>query len=42
MDHKSTNNKARPNQTFYNQKTPHHLTIQNNFPDHHHIYTDGS
>ena len=25
MDHKPTNNKARPNQTFQNQNTPHHL-----------------
>ena len=39
MNHKPTNNKARPNQTFQNQNTPYHLP--NNFPDHHHIYTDG-
>ena len=47
MDHKPTNNKARLNQTFQNQNTHDHLpreplNIQNNFPDHHHIYTDGS
>ena len=42
--HKPTNNKSRPNQTFQNQNTP--ITFQdnflNNFPDHHHIYKDGS
>ena len=48
MDHKPTNNKTRPNQTFQNQNHPtitfqeNFLNIQNNFPDHHHIYTDGS
>ena len=45
MDHKPTNNKARPNQIFPN----HPITFQENFlntqktfPDHHHMYTDGS
>ena len=47
MDHKPTNNKARPDQIFQNQNTPitfqeNFLNIQNNLPDHHHIYTDGS
>ena len=38
MNHKLTNNKARPNLTFQEK----FLNIPNNFPDHHHhIYTDG-
>ena len=48
MDHISPNSKTRTNQIILNQ-TPSPITfqkkflnIQNNFPGHHHIYTDGS
>ena len=43
--HKSTNSKTRTNQIIQNQNIlfqEKFLNIQNNFPDHHHIYTDGS
>ena len=42
MDHKSTNRKTRAIQILQNQNTPQHISIPNNFGDHHYIYTYGS
>ena len=38
MDHTPTNNKAKTNPITFQEN----FNIQNNFPDHQHIYADGS